>query len=362
MLTSFEADLFAVSAGRQKTPDKQAMRSILVTGGAGFIGSNFIRYILRKYPNYRVVNYDLLTYAGNLENLRGLEDHPGYSFVKGNIRNRELLDKVIQDEKIDLIVHFAAESHVDRSILEPEDFLLSNVIGTHVLLRAARENGNIRFHHISTDEVFGSLETCDPPFCETTAYDPRSPYSASKAASDHIVRAYWHTYGLPVTLSNCTNNYGPYMFPEKFIPLCITNLLEGKKIPLYGDGSNIRDWLHVEDHCRALDVIIHQGQPGETYCVGGETEMTNKAIAQMILDFMGYDEEMIEYVKDRPGHDRRYAMDFSRMRQEFGWQPTIAFEPGLSAMIDWYRENQEWWQRIKSGAYQNYYHRQYGQL
>lgn len=361
-LTPAEAEVFLSgkqNQARDKQPAGAGSLNLLVTGGAGFIGSNFIRYMLRKYPNYKIVNYDLLTYAGNLENLRDVEDYPNYVFVKGDIRNAELLDKVVADEGINFIINFAAESHVDRSIMEPDAFLQSNVIGAHNLLRVALQNGKIRVHHVSTDEVYGSLGPDDPPFDENTPYDPRSPYSASKAASDHISRAYYHTYGLPVTISNCTNNYGPFMFPEKFIPLFITNLLEGKKVPLYGDGMNVRDWLHVEDHCRALDVIMHRGEPGETYCVGGETELTNKAISDMILDFMGYDEDMVEFVKDRPGHDKRYAMDYAKINREFGWKPAISFEHGLSATIDWYKKNPEWWKKIKSGEYQDYYRRQY---
>ena len=275
---------------------------LLVTGGAGFIGSNFIHYILKKYPDYQIVNLDLLTYAGNLENLKDLESNPNYKFVKGDIVDAKLVDGLVKD--CDLIVNFAAESHVDRSILDASPFIQTNIVGTQTLLEAARNNGNKRFHHVSTDEVFGSHGPNDPAFDETTPYDPRSPYSAAKAASDHLVRAYYHTYGLPITISNCSNNYGPYHFPEKLFPLFITNLIEGKKVPLYGDGTNVRDWLFVEDHCKAIDLIIQKGRIGETYCVGGNAEKNNKEITYKILELMGEDESSIEFVKDRPGHGR----------------------------------------------------------
>lgn len=329
---------------------------ILVTGGAGFIGSNFIRHILAKYPDYSIINLDALTYAGNLKNLQDIEKDPRYKFVKGDISDKALADGSAKD--VDAIIHFAAESHVDRSILDPEAFLKTNVLGTHNLLEAARKNKK-RFHHVSTDEVFGSLGPNDPAFDENTPYDPRSPYSASKAASDHLVRAYFHTYGLPVTISNCSNNYGPYMFPEKLMPLFITNLIEGKKVPLYGDGLNVRDWLHVSDHCAAIDLILHQGRIGETYCVGGNSEKTNKEITYKILELMGQDESSIEFVKDRPGHDRRYAIDFSKIKQELGWQPQISFDDGLHSMIDWYRQNEGWWRAVKSGEYREYYSKNY---
>lgn len=320
--------------------------NILVTGGAGFIGSNFIRYMLLKYPDYKIVNLDLLTYAGNLENLRDIENNPRYKFVKGDIRDGALVDRIIQEEKSALIVHFAAESHVDRSITNPDAFITTNVLGTHNLLKAALKNGKIRFHHVSTDEVFGSLGLNDPGFNENTPYDPRSPYSASKAASDHLVRSYWHTYDLPITISNCSNNYGSYHFPEKIIPLFITNLLEGKKIPLYGDGLNVRDWLHVEDHVRAIDAIMHKGKLGETYCIGGNNELTNLDLAHKILEAMGESEAKIEFVKDRQGHDKRYAMDFSKIKSELGWEPQITFPEGLNKTISWYRENESWWKTL----------------
>jgi len=333
---------------------------ILVTGGAGFIGSNFIRHILKNYPDDEIVNLDSLTYAGNLENLKDIENDARYRFIKGDIRDKEFINSVVEDA--DFIVHFAAESHVDRSILDPGDFVTTNVIGTYNLLESARSNGNIRFHHVSTDEVFGSLEPDDSAFNEKTPYDPRSPYSASKAASDHLVRSYYHTYGLPVTISNCSNNYGPYQFPEKLIPLFVTNLIEGKKVPLYGDGMNIRDWLHVDDHSRAIDIILRQGEIGETYCVGGNCEVTNKEITYKILKLMGAGEEMIELVKDRPGHDKRYAIDFSKIKNELGWEPKIDFDQGLARTVEWYKNNPEWWQNVKSGAYKDYYRKQYGKM
>lgn len=330
---------------------------LLVTGGAGFIGSNFIHYILKKYPDYKITNLDLLTYAGNLENLKDLEENKNYKFVKGDIADKELVNKLVKN--VDVIVHFAAESHVDRSILDASAFIHTNILGTHNLLEAAKKNGNIRFHHISTDEVFGSLGPQEQPFNEGTPYDPRSPYSASKAASDHLARAYFHTYGLPVTISNCSNNYGPYHFPEKIIPLFITNLIEGKKVPLYGDGMNVRDWLFVEDHCAAIDLIIHNGKIGETYCVGGQAEKTNKEITYKILELMGKDENSIEFVKDRPGHDKRYAIDFSKIKKELGWEPKISFEDGIKKTIGWFKDNESWWKNIKSGEYEKYYEKQY---
>ncbi|PIR73673.1 MAG: dTDP-glucose 4,6-dehydratase [Candidatus Moranbacteria bacterium CG10_big_fil_rev_8_21_14_0_10_35_21] len=320
---------------------------ILVTGGAGFIGSNFIHYIIKKYPDCKIINLDLLTYAGNLENLKDVEINPNYKFVQGDICNAELVNKLVSENKVDMIVHFAAESHVDRSIENPETFLKTNILGTHNLLETAKNNGNIRFHHISTDEVFGSLEPNDAPFNEKPPYDPRSPYSASKAASDHLVRAYFHTFGLPITISNCSNNYGPFHYPEKVIPLFITNLIEGKKVPLYGDGMNVRDWLYVEDHCEAIDAIIHKGKIGETYCIGGNAEKTNKDITDKILELMGKDESSIEFVADRLGHDKRYAIDFSKITQELGWEPKINFEQGLKNTIEWYKNNEDWWKKLK---------------
>jgi len=319
---------------------------LLITGGAGFIGSNFIRHIFEKYPDYEIINLDLLTYAGNLENLKDIENHRNYKFVKGNIADKNLVNGLIKE--VDIIIHFAAESHVDRSIADSTAFIHTNIIGTHTLLEAAKNNGRKRFHHISTDEVFGSLALDGPPFDEKTPYDPRSPYSASKAASDHLVRAYFHTYDLPITISNCSNNYGSYHFPEKLIPLFITNLIENKKIPLYGDGLNIRDWLYVEDHCRAIDLIFHKGKIGETYCIGGNSEKTNKEIAHKILELMGKGEEMIEFVKDRQGHDRRYAINFGKINKELSWKPEVSFDEGIRQTIGWYQKNQDWWKKIKN--------------
>lgn len=329
---------------------------LLVTGGCGFIGSNFIRYILNKYPDYKVTNLDLLTYAGNLENLRDVENNSTYTFVHGDIADKKLVDELVKD--VDVIVNFAAESHVDRSILDSAEFIRTNIVGTQNLLEIAKKY-NKRFHHVSTDEVFGALGPNDPAFNEDTPYDPRSPYSASKASSDHLVRAYFHTYNLPITISNCSNNYGPYQFPEKLHGLFITNLLEGKKVPVYGDGLQIRDWLYVEDHCAGIDAIIHQGKIGESYCLGGDAEKTNLEITKIILDLMGRGEEMIEYVKDRPGHDRRYAMNFSKAKKELGWEPRTNFEDGMKKTVEWYKNNMEWWKKIKSGEYLNYYKKQY---
>ena len=330
---------------------------LLITGGAGFIGSNFIHHILKTYPTYEIINLDALTYAGNLENLKEFEQNPRYTFVKGDICDKTLVEELVA--KVDIIVHFAAESHVDRSIMDSADFVRTNVIGTHTLLEAARKAGNKRFHHVSTDEVFGSLKPEDKPFSETTPYDPRSPYSASKAGSDHLVRAYFHTHNLPITISNCSNNYGPYHFPEKIIPLAITNLIEGKKIPIYGDGSAIRDWLHVQDHCRAIDVIIHKGKIGETYCVGGDGEKTNLELVKTILKLMCRDESWLEYVQDRKGHDMRYAIDFSKIKNELGWEPQVTFEEGILKTVTWFLENEAWWKNVKSGEYEKYYAKQY---
>lgn len=318
---------------------------ILVTGGAGFIGSNFIRYWLKNNPQDEIVNLDLLTYAGNLANLKDLETNSNYCFVKGDICDFSLLDNLAYD--VDLIVNFAAESHVDRSIENSADFIKTNVEGTRVLLEIVKKY-NLRFHHVSTDEVFGSLEMDDEPFNEKTPYDPRSPYSASKAASDHLVRAYFHTHDLKITISNCSNNYGPYQYPEKLIPLFITNLIEGKKLPLYGDGKNIRDWIHVDDHNRGLEMIIKKGRIGETYCLGGGRELMNLEITKEILNLKGLGEEMIEYVGDRLGHDRRYGVDFSKAKNELGFKPEIDFIDGLRNTITWYEENKEWWLNLKN--------------
>lgn len=340
------------------------MKNLLVTGGAGFIGANFVHYWLTNHPSDTVVVLDALTYAGNPANLT---EHPKLRFVHGDICDGELVARLLREHHIDWIVHFAAESHVDRSITGPDEFIRTNVIGTHTLLKAAREEWSrggsmrqdVRFHHVSTDEVYGSLRTGDPAFTERTPYSPNSPYSASKAGSDHLVRAYGHTYGLPVTTSNCSNNYGPYQFPEKLFSLAITNLIEGKKVPVYGDGRQVRDWLHVSDHSKAIDRIIHDGRVGETYCIGGDGECENLHIVQMILGIMGKDDSSVEFVTDRPGHDRRYAMDHGKITQELGWQPEISLEEGLRATVDWYQTNETWWRHVKSGEYQKYYEAQY---
>ncbi|MBI2436239.1 MAG: dTDP-glucose 4,6-dehydratase [Candidatus Magasanikbacteria bacterium] len=331
------------------------MMKLLITGGAGFIGSNFIRYWLEHYQD-EIINFDALTYAGNLENLKEFETDLRYSFVKGDICDREAVFEAVKN--IDVVVHFAAESHVDRSIMDPSAFIKTNVLGMQTVLDAVKEYKK-RIHHISTDEVFGALKPDDAPFTEKTPYDPRSPYSASKAASDHLVRAYYHTYGIEMTISNCSNNYGPYMFPEKIIPLFISNLMEGKKVPVYGDGQQVRDWIHVLDHARGIDMILKHGRIGETYCLGGDAEMANLDLTKSLLKLMDKDESYIEYVTDRPGHDRRYAIDFSKAKNELGWEPQIKFEEGLKEMIEWYRENQEWVSRCKSGEYQEYYEKQY---
>ncbi len=320
------------------------MSKILVTGGAGFIGSNFIRYWLKNNENDHIINLDKLTYAGNLDSLSDVIINPNYKFVQGDICNTDLVNDLTVG--VDLIINFAAESHVDRSILSSADFIKTNIDGTRVLLEAARKNGNIRFHQISTDEVFGSLSLSDPRFNENTPYDPRSPYSASKAAADHLVRAYYHTYNLPVTISNCSNNYGPYQFPEKLIPLFITNLLRGKKVPVYGSGNNIRDWIHVDDHNRGIEMIVKKGNIGETYCLGGGNEMKNIDITKIILSNLGFGEEMIEFVEDRLGHDFRYAIDFSKAQKNIDWEPQINFEDGLKNTIDWYKNNTDWWKKI----------------
>ncbi|MFA4831671.1 MAG: dTDP-glucose 4,6-dehydratase [Patescibacteria group bacterium] len=325
---------------------------LLVTGGAGFIGSNFIHYWLAHHPEDDVVNFDALTYAGNLENLKGLENSFHYRFVKGDIGDRNLVFDATKD--VDLIVNFAAESHVDRSILDPSAFIKTNVLGTQILLDAAREYDK-RFHHVSTDEVFGALQPNDPRFNENTPYNPKSPYAASKAASDHLARAYAHTYKLAVTISNCSNNYGPYQFPEKIIPLFISNLMEDIKVPVYGDGMQVRDWIYVEDHCHGIDAIIQKGRIGETYCLGGDSETSNIELTKMLIKLLGKDESYIEHVKDRPGHDRRYAIDFSKAKSEFGWEPLVSFEDGLKKTVEWYQKNQEWVERCKSGEYRAYY-------
>ncbi len=330
---------------------------LLITGGAGFIGSNFIRTYLADHPGDEVVNLDALTYAGNLENLKGIEADPRYTFVQGSITDRDLVFSLV--DAVDAVVHFAAESHVDRSIMDASDFVETNVHGTQVLLDAAVDRGNKRFHHVSTDEVFGSLGPTDAPFTETTAYAPRNPYSASKAASDHLVRAYFHTHGLPITISNCSNNYGPYHFPEKMIPLFISNIQQGKKVPVYGDGQQIRDWIYVEDHARGVAACLDKGVMGETYLFGDDQEMKNLDLTKKLIELLGASEDLIEFVKDRPGHDSRYATDSSKARRELGWTPQVTFDEGLVRTIAWFKENQDWVDRCRSGAYREYYQEQY---
>ena len=347
------------------------MHTILLTGGAGFIGSHLTRLFVKKYPQYKIINLDKLTYAGNLENLRDVENEPNYQFVKGDITDLDLLRTLFEEHKFKAVLHCAAESHVDRSITEPLAFITTNVLGTASLLQAAKEawTGNMEgkvFYHISTDEVYGSLGETGF-FTEETAYDPRSPYSASKASSDHIVRAFYHTYKLPVKISNCSNNYGPFHFPEKLIPLCIHNIITNKPLPIYGKGENIRDWLFVEDHVRAIDVIFHNGIVGETYNIGGHNEWTNIALVKELCRQMddklnrpaGTNEKLISYVKDRAGHDLRYAIDATKLKDELGWMPSLQFEEGISKTIDWYLENTEWLDDVTSGNYKNYYEQQY---
>ncbi|MEA3355206.1 MAG: dTDP-glucose 4,6-dehydratase, partial [Patescibacteria group bacterium] len=322
---------------------------LLVTGGAGFIGSNFIHYWLKNHPQDQIINFDSLTYAGNLHNLKSIQKNPNYSFVKGDIIDLKAVNQVMK--KVDMVVHFAAESHVDRSITGPSIFVTTNVIGTQVLLESALNNKIKRFHHISTDEVFGSLALdSSEKFNENTQFKPNSPYSASKAASDHLVRAYHQTYDLPTIITNCSNNYGPFQFPEKLIPLVITNLLENKKIPVYGDGKNIRDWLYVKDHCRAIDLSIQKGKFGETYCIGGMTEdISNLQLIKKIIKLMNKSESAIEFVKDRLGHDRRYAVDYSKASKDLGYKPEYDLDTYLIKTINWYQENKDWWQTVKSG-------------
>jgi dTDP-glucose 4,6-dehydratase len=323
------------------------MRKIFVTGGAGFIGVNFIHYWKKHHPEDFIVNFDALTYAGCRESQAQYEDQDFYYFVHGNICDEHLLHEIFTGvyeclPKPDMIVHFAAESHVDRSIEDPYSFVKTNVLGTQTLLDAALKHGKIRFHHVSTDEVFGSLGPDDASFTESTAYAPRSPYAASKAASDHLVRSYYETYGLPVTISNCSNNYGPYQYPEKLLPVTITNVMQDQKIPVYGTGMNVREWLHVEDHCRALEKILLEGEFGESYCIGSD-EKTNLDVVREVLKVLGKDESLIEFVTDRPGHDWRYSVDYSKIKEQLGWQPSVSFEKGIAETVKWYVENEEWW-------------------
>ncbi len=336
------------------------MKSILVTGGAGFIGSNFIRYFLEAHPEVLVVNLDKLTYAGNLENLEDVAGRPNYRFLKGDICDRNAVEKLVKEYSCEAVVHFAAESHVDRSILGAAEFVQTNVLGTQVLLDVARECRMDRFLHVSTDEVYGSLGPTGK-FTEATPLHPNSPYSASKAGSDLLVLAAHHTFGLPVVVTRCSNNYGPYQFPEKLIPLMIMNALRGRSLPVYGDGMNVRDWLHVLDHCAAIDVVLERGKPGEVYNIGGNNEWPNIKIVRWILQLLDKPDDLIQFVKDRPGHDRRYAIDASKIQKELGWVPAHTFERGIGETVQWYVDHQAWVERVMSGAYQEYYRRQYGE-
>ncbi len=365
------------------------MRRLLVTGGAGFIGANFVHYWSHRHPQDRLVVLDALTYAGNRASLEAIDSHPGFRFVHQDIRDQAAVEELLRAEAIDTVVHLAAESHVDRSIDGPDRFIDVNVVGTHSLLKAARAvwlegqgpPAGHRFHHVSTDEVYGSLGPDDPAFTETTPYAPNSPYAATKAASDHLVRAYHHTYGLDTTISNCSNNYGPYQFPEKLIPLCIVNLLEGRPLPVYGDGLNVRDWLHVEDHCRGIEVVVEQGESGQTYNIGGDSELPNievvRAICRLLDDAFVEDrslaerfpnappalgeasESRIEFVRDRPGHDWRYAIDARKIHDELGFRPAIGFAEGLGKTLRWYLDNEPWWRAVMDDSYRDWMKRQY---
>lgn len=332
------------------------MKRILITGGAGFIGSNFVRYMLEKYTDYKIINLDLLTYCGNLENLKGIENNPNYSFVKGDINDKKLVFNLVK--KVNYIVNFAAESHVDRSIEDPEIFIKTNVLGTQNLLNAAKKFEIDKFIQISTDEVYGSLGK-EGYFKEDTPLAPNSPYSASKASADLMVRAYHKTFDLTINITRCSNNYGPYQFPEKLIPLMISNALEGKELPVYGDGLNVRDWLHVYDHCTAIDLVLHKGVNGQIYNIGGNNEKKNIEIVKLILKYLKKDESLIKYVNDRLGHDRRYAIDSTKIQSELGWKPKYSFEEGIEKTIKWYLENSKWLEMVKSGEYQKYYDKMY---
>jgi dTDP-glucose 4,6-dehydratase len=331
----------------------------LVTGGCGFIGSNYIRYIHETHPEDRIVNLDKLTYAGNLANLADLETLPFYSFVRGDICDREMVEAIFRSHPVEAIVNFAAETHVDRSITGPAVFVETNAGGTNVLLDAAREHGVGRFVQVSTDEVYGSLGS-EGRFTEETPLAPNSPYAASKAAADLLVRAYHQTFGLPAIITRCSNNYGPYQFPEKLIPLMISNAIAGKSLPVYGDGSNVRDWLHVRDHCAAVDLVLRKGRPGEAYNIGGGNEWRNIDLVKLLLKKLGKPESLINFVTDRPGHDRRYAINASKMMDELGWNPSVSFEQGLGATVEWYRSNERWLEQILTGEYRRYYRNQYG--
>ena len=351
------------------------MKKIMVTGGAGFIGSNFVRLMLKKHPEYKIINVDALTYAGNLENLKDVSDNPNYTFIKANIRHRKRIDEIFKTYEIDTVINFAAESHVDRSIEEPEAFLTTNVIGTQVLLDTAKKywkinpgdkycrkyKEGVKFLQVSTDEVYGELGKTGL-FVETMPLMPNSPYSASKASADLIVRAYNETYGLPINITRCSNNYGPYQFPEKLIPLMINNCLKERDLPVYGDGMQIRDWLHVYDHCAAIDTVLHNGKDGEVYNIGGNNEKTNMEIVKLIIKTLGKSESLIKNVKDRPGHDRRYAIDNTKITTQLGWKPAYTFEQGIKETIEWYLNNKEWIENIVSGDYMKYYENMYSNI
>jgi dTDP-glucose 4,6-dehydratase len=336
------------------------MKNILVTGGAGFIGSNFVKYMLGKY-DYTIINYDKLTYAGNLENLTDIENHPNYKFVKGDICDREAVEKTLKEYSVDTIVNFAAESHVDRSILGSREFIVTNVLGTQTLLDVAKTLGIEKYLQVSTDEVYGSLpeDKKEILFTEKTSITTNSPYSASKASADLLCNAYYHTHKFPVLITRCSNNYGPYQFPEKLIPLMIAKALDGQKLPVYGDGKNVRDWLYVEDHCSAICEVLHKGKIGEVYNIGGNNEWYNIDIVKIILKLLGKTEEQITYVKDRPGHDRRYAIDSTKIQTELGWKPAYQFEDGIETTIKWYVKNENWWRKVMSGEYLKYYEKNY---
>lgn len=347
------------------------MKNILVTGGAGFIGSNFVKHMLATY-DYNIINIDSLTYAGNLENFKDVENNPKYTFVKADIRDRKALDKIFEEYQIDTVVNFAAESHVDRSIVDPEIFLSTNVLGTQALLDTAKKywkvnpddkhcrlfKEGVKYLQVSTDEVYGTLGK-EGMFTETTPLAPNSPYSASKTSADLVVRAYHETFGMPINITRCSNNYGPYQFPEKLIPLMINNCLHNKELPVYGDGMQIRDWLHVKDHCTGIDTVLHKGKIGEVYNIGGNNEKANIEIVKLIIKNLGKSEELIKYVQDRPGHDRRYAIDNKKITTELGWAPSYTFEQGIKETIEWYLENQKWMEKIISGDYMNYYENMY---
>lgn len=351
------------------------MKKIMVTGGAGFIGSNFIRLMLKKHPEYKIINVDALTYAGNLENLKDVSDNPNYTFIKANIRDRKRIDEIFKTYEIDTVINFAAESHVDRSIEEPEAFLTTNVIGTQVLLDTAKKywkinpgdkycrkyKEGVKFLQVSTDEVYGELGKTGL-FVETMPLMPNSPYSASKASADLIVRAYNETYGLPINITRCSNNYGPYQFPEKLIPLMINNCLKERDLPVYGDGMQIRDWLHVYDHCQAVDIVLHKGLDGEVYNIGGNNEKANIEIVKLIIKTLGKSESLIKYVKDRPGHDRRYAIDNTKITTQLGWKPEYTFEEGIKETIQWYLDNTDWIENVVSGDYMKYYNDMYSKI